>query len=166
MTASDASADYKLCLRVAAACGCTISPVRDALNGWATRQAGLRAHVLHELERAGVDLATIPARGGQRKPRAERAQPKPCDACAAKDVELADLRAKLEMHEAPGVSHERAHEHKPGRSARAVRVMTANLERVRDSVPRAWGSPARVPTVRVVDSDGQPITLKPEEATG
>ena len=94
MTASAALADSALRTRVTAVARTTPKAVIDALRGFPLR-GGLAGAIRAALEREGVDLGTIATPSAEAVERWREARRVRCKACAAKDAELANLRAEI-----------------------------------------------------------------------
>jgi hypothetical protein len=75
--------------------------IRDVLLGWPARADSVRV-VLDAARASGVDVATVPARTDAERAEwtAKRQGKRPCPACAAKDAELAAIRARVAELEA------------------------------------------------------------------
>lgn len=87
--------------------------VHDVLLGWPARADSVRV-VLDAARASGVDVATVPARTEAERAEwtAKRQGKRPCPACAAKDAELAAIRARIaeleaaepDQHSAEGIA--------------------------------------------------------------
>ena len=100
MTATEALGDTGVRGAVVLATHSSDRTVCDVLRGYKAR-AVLQKAILAELERGGVDLATIPALEAEELAEHKAKRKPPCRRCVQKDIEIAALKRKLEAQHQP-----------------------------------------------------------------